>query len=434
MNLGVGLWQQQTLKLTMTHELSQAIALLQYSAQELTSFLESKALENPLITLKGTPIENGYKKLTTERKKSEWIEQIIDKSESMEDYLLSQINVNEYSRIQLLMIKTIIRNLDENGYFRWDIEDIAMKWNVSRQMAEESLSVIHDLEPAGIGARNLQECLLLQIQRKNPKNHLAIKIITDYFVLFAERKWINISKKLEVSTTEIQNVFDLIQQLNPKPGLEFSTEQTSYVVPDAIVEVTGNKISVRLWEAAVPKIHFNTTYYKRFSESGDHLVNRFLQQKLQDFQWMMKAVEQRRETLAKVIIKIIERQQEYFLYSPSYLHPMTMKEIAQELEVHESTISRAVREKYVQTPSGMVTLKSFFSSAVPTSYNRNTSSIQVKNTLSKIIAKENKQHPLSDQEIVEILEKKESIVISRRTVAKYREQLGIPSRTNRKRY
>ncbi|MFB6468717.1 RNA polymerase factor sigma-54 [Cytobacillus sp. Hz8] len=434
MNLASGLWQQQALKHTMTQELSQAIALLQYSSQELTSFLESKALENPLFNLKDAPIENGSKKWKAERNKSDWMEQIADKSILLEDQLLSQLNLNKYSRIQLIIIKILSQNLDENGYFRGNLEEISMKMNVSRQLAEECIGIIQGLEPAGIGARNLQECLLIQIRRKSPEDKLALKIITDYFVLFAERKWTNLSKELKVPISEIQHVFDDIQKLNPKPGLTFATEQTHFIIPDAIIEVEKHEISVRLCEASVPKINFNSSYYKMFSGNEDPLVDQFLQEKLQDFQWIMKGIEQRRETLSKVILKIAEKQQEYFLGCPSHLNPMTMKELAQELDVHESTISRAVREKYVQTPTGMVTLKSFFSSAVPTASDKSASSIQVKKKLSLIISAENKKRPLSDQDIVKILEDKESIVISRRTVAKYRNQLGIPSYANRKRY
>lgn len=434
MNLASGLWQQQALKHTMTQELSQAIALLQYSSQELTSFLESKALENPLFNLKDAPIENGSKKWKAERNKSDWMEQIADKSILLEDQLLSQLNLNKYSRIQLIIIKILSQNLDENGYFRGNLEEISMKINVSRQLAEECIGIIQGLEPAGIGARNLQECLLIQIRRKSPEDKLALKIITDYFVLFAERKWTNLSKELKVPISEIQHVFDDIQKLNPKPGLTFATEQTHFIIPDAIIEVEKHEISVRLCEASVPKINFNSSYYKMFSGNEDPLVDQFLQEKLQDFQWIMKGIEQRRETLSKVILKIAEKQQEYFLGCPSHLNPMTMKELAQELDVHESTISRAVREKYVQTPAGMVTLKSFFSSAVPTASDKSASSIQVKKKLSLIISAENKKRPLSDQDIVKILEDKESIVISRRTVAKYRNQLGIPSYANRKRY
>lgn len=434
MNFEAGLWQQQALRHTMTPELSQAIALLQYSAQELHSYLESKALENPLISLKDAPFENGCKKWNAEVNKSEWIEQIVDNSVQLEEQLLIQLNLKCFSRTQISIIKILLQNIDENGYFRGDIGEISMKRNVPEHLIEEALATIQELEPAGIGARNLQECLLIQLRRISPIDKLAIKIISNYFLLFAERKWVNLSKELNVSMAEIQNVFDFIQKLNPKPGSEFATDQIHFVVPDAIIEVTQKGISVRLSEASIPKISFNSSYYNKFYGNEDPLVNSFLQEKLQDFQWIMKGIEQRRKTLYKVVGKITEKQREYFSGCTNHLNPMTMNELAQELDVHESTISRAVRDKYVQTPSGMVTLKSFFSSAIPTRSDKSASSVQVKKSISLIIATENKKSPLSDQEIVKILEEKESIVISRRTVAKYRDQLGIPSWTNRKRY
>ncbi|MCQ6278760.1 RNA polymerase factor sigma-54 [Bacillus sp. EB600] len=434
MNLKAGLWQQQTLKLTMTQELSQAIALLQYSTHELTEFLENKSLENPLITIGAAPGQQRKKKGKAEKSKSDWIEQIADKSFSLEELLLSQLNFKKYSKLQLSTIKTLLEYLDESGYFRGDTEEIAKKRTISKELVEECLKIIQGLEPVGVGARNLQECLLIQIEWEYPDDELAQKIIADHFVLFAEKKWKPLAKELQVSVKEIQDVFDRVQELNPKPCAEFSTDQTYYIVPDAIIEVTSEGVSVRLWEAAIPKINFNESYYKQFSTSGDHQVGKFLQEKMQDFQWIMKSIEQRKETLARVIMKITEKQSEFFLKGPKYLNPMTMKELAQELDVHESTISRAVREKFVQTPSGTIPLKSFFSSTIQTVSDENTSSSQVKNALSLLIEKENKENPFSDQEIVELLKAKEGIVVSRRTVAKYRDQLGIPSSTKRKRY
>lgn len=434
MDLKAGLWQQQTLKLAMTQELSQAIALLQYSAQELTDFLENKALENPLITLQEASNRNRKNKLKAEKKKIDLIEQIADKSFSLEEQLLSQLNLKKYSSQQIMLLRTMMQHLDESGYFRGDINEIAQLKRVPCELVEESLKLIQALEPAGIGARSLQECLLIQLKRENPADDLAEKIIADYFVLFAEKKWRSLSKELKIALQEIQNVFDRIQALNPKPGAKFSGEETQYIIPDAIIQVNSEGISVRLWEAAIPSINFNASYFKKFSAIGDNQVGRFLQDKLQDFQWIMKGIEQRKETLAKVIIKITEKQPDFFLKGPNYLFPMTMKELAQELDVHESTISRAVREKYVQTPFGTLPLKSFFTSTIQTISEESTSSAQVKDALAKLIEKENKQKPLSDQDIVGILKNQEGIMVSRRTVAKYREQLAIPSSSKRKRY
>lgn len=434
MNFRTGLWQQQTLKLTMTQELSQAIALLQYSSQELTNFLESKALENPLITLRETSSGRLYKKGHANPDKSDWIERIADKSFSIEDQLFSQLNIRKYSGIQLCILKTIIQYLDENGYFRGDIGEISKQKNVPKTTVEECLAVIQGLDPAGIGARNLQECLLIQLKRRSPADQLAIQMISDYFALFAERKWVQLANELGITTSKIQNIFDSIQELNPKPGMCFAADQTHFIVPDALFKVTESGISIHLYEAAAPNITFNSTYYQQFSKSQDQLVKKFLQEKLQDFQLINKGLEKRRDILIKVIMKIAEKQPEYFLKGPNHLNPLTMNELAQELGVHESTISRAVREKYVQTPSGTVPLKSFFSSSIQTISHKNASATQVKNVISLMISKENKKNPLSDQEIAELLKTKESIVISRRTVAKYRDQLGIPSSTIRKRY
>jgi RNA polymerase sigma-54 factor len=393
-----------------------------------------RKIENPFITIGDAQSRNRKKKGKTDKNKTDWIEQIADKSFSLEEQLLSQLNFKKYSKLQLSIIRTLLEYLDENGYLRGDLKEIAEQRKVSTELVEDCLMIIQGLEPVGVAARNLQECLLIQMEWEYPDDELAQKIITDHFELLAEKKWKLLAKELQVSMKQIQDVFDKIQELNPKPCAKFSSDHTHYIVPDAIIEVTSEGISVRLWESAIPKINFNESYYTQISMSGDRQVGKFLQEKFQDFQWIMKSIEQRKETLARVIMKITEKQPEFFLKGPQYLNPMTMKELAQELDVHESTISRAVREKFVQTPSGTISLKSFFSSTIQTVSDENTSSSLVKNTIARVIEKENKQTPFSDQEIVEMLKAQEGIVVSRRTVAKYRDQLGIPSSTKRKRY
>jgi RNA polymerase sigma-54 factor len=430
MDLKTG-WQQQSLKLAMTQELTQAIALLQYSAQELTAFLENKALENPLLTVKNTDFRSRRK---PEKDKTDWIEQIADKTFSIEEYLLSQLNIKGYSVDQIDIIKVLIQNLDESGYMREDLSELAKRNNIPVERVEESLSIIQTLEPAGIGARNLKECLYIQLKRKDPANEIALTIIAECFTLFVERKWKTISKDLQVSMNQIQDVSDRIKLLNPKPCAGFAHVPTEYIIPDAIIESTIDGLSVRLYNDLIPKISLNEKYYKKFSLSGDQQVCRFLQDKFSDYQWIMKSIEQRKETLTKVILQIIKMQPDFFRKGPEFLNPMTMKEIAQELHVHESTISRAVREKYVQTPVGTFSLKSFFTSMIQTVSEDNTSSSQVKNAISALIKQENKQSPFSDQEIVDRLKGDEGIVVSRRTIAKYRDQLGIPSSAKRKRF
>ncbi|WP_066258752.1 RNA polymerase factor sigma-54 [Neobacillus drentensis] len=439
MNLKAGLWQQQTLKLAMTQELSQAIALLQYSAHELTAFLEDKALENPLLQIDNSNIKPMNPLIDRNRRKhqkaeKDWIDQIADKPFSLEDYILSQLKITNLSAEQSRVIRHLIQNLDENGYFLGDQTEIAQRLRVDEDLVEECLAIIQTLEPAGIGARNLQECLLMQIYYLNPDNELAQKIIADYFIPFAEKKWKPIAKELKVTLKELQEVFDEIQTLNPKPGAILGKEATTYIIPDAIVEQSSDGLTVRMSDELLPRISLNEQYYHKFKDQ-DQQVSRFLQDKLQDYQWIQKSIEQRKETLTRVVAKIIEKQASFFQKGSQYLVPMTMKEVAAELDIHESTVSRAVREKYVQTPIGTFGLKTFFTSTIQTiSEDENTSSTQVKKKIATLIEKENKQKPLSDQEIVEQLKRDEGMVVSRRTIAKYRDQLGISSSSKRKRF
>ncbi|MEH7439202.1 RNA polymerase factor sigma-54 [Neobacillus drentensis] len=439
MNLKAGLWQQQTLKLAMTQELSQAIALLQYSAQELTTFLEDKVLENPLMQLENSTVKPMNPLIDRNRRKHQkeeknWIEQIAERPFSLEEHLLSQLKLTNLSTEQLKVIRHLILHLDENGYFAGDLNEIAESLLVEVELVEECLAVIQTLEPAGIGARNLQECLLMQLYYQNPNNELAQTIITHYFVPFAEKKWRQISKELQVTLKEIQDLFDQIQLLNPKPGAFLREEAPSYIIPDAIVERTAAGLEVRMFDDSLPRISFNESYFKKFKDQ-DQQVSKFLNDKVQDYQWILKAIEQRRETLTRVIGKIVEKQTVCLLKGMQYLEPMTMKEIATELDIHESTVSRAVREKYIQTPLGTFPLKSFFTSTIQTvADDESTSSTQVKNEISNLIEQENKEKPLSDQDIVGLLKENSGIVVSRRTIAKYREQLGIQSSSKRKRF
>lgn len=440
MDLKAGLWQQQSLKLAMTQELTQAIALLQYSAQELSAFLENKALENPLLQVENkhiqpiNPLIDRNRRKHTKNTENDWIEQIAAKSSSSEDQLLNQLNLRKYSSTQLKIIKHLIENLDVNGYLTSEPAEIAEKLGVHLELVEESIIVIQTLEPAGIGAKNLQECLLIQLERENLKDDLALTILTRYFVPFAEKKWKQIAKELQIPLQKIQEIFDTVQQLNPRPGAVLEQDNASYIIPDAIVERFGNGFSVRLCDDILPKVSFNDHYYQKLTTTKDPQVSRFLQDKVQDYQWIMKSIEQRKETLTRVVGKIVEKQTRFFENGKEYLVPMTMKEIAGELDIHESTVSRAVKEKYVQTPIGTFPLKSFFTSTIQTVSNENTSSSQVKNEIASMIGNEDKNRPLSDQDIVEQLKNSQGIVLSRRTVAKYRDQLGIPSSSKRKRF
>lgn len=443
MNLKAGLWQQQTLKLAMTQELTQAIALLQYSTQELTSFLENKALENPLLQVDTGNIKTmdpQFDRMKKTRKKVEkdkqsWIEQIGSQSKiSLEEMLYAQMNTARINATEKRIIKELLFHIDVNGYLCIDAKEIAPKLQVSEEEIENCILMIQDLEPIGIGARSLSECLYIQLKKLEVRNELAETIVQEHFSMFAEKKWKELSKLLGIKLAEIQEIFDLVQTLNPRPAAEFQQEHAVYVVPDVVVKWEGDSFSISIFDEMIPKIQFNDQYYQKFSSYNDQQVNKFLQEKQQDYQWIVRSLEQRKQTLTKVAVKMVEKQNDFFIKGPSYLKPMTMREISEELDIHESTVSRAVREKYVQTPFGTFELRSFFSSTIQTISNEATSSQQVKNAIAKLVEEEDKQKPLSDQVIVELLEENEGIVVSRRTIAKYRDQLGIPSSSKRRRF
>jgi RNA polymerase sigma-54 factor len=434
MNFKQGLFQQQTLKLQMTQELSQAIALLQYSTQELTSFLEEKANENPLIQIDPTavpvnPLRDRKRKakVASATVDNDWIEQIGDCKQSLSDHLISQIPLDEKIKPLRPTIERLIRNLDENGY-------IMMPNLQAEHKLDCCLEILQAMEPPGIGARSLQECLLLQLKRRPSTPQLAITLVEHHFQPFAEKKWKDLASKLQVSLTDIQAAFDLLQTLDPRPGAKFSSDQTAFIVPDVVVDWDGTEFIITIYDELLPKLSLNADFYQRYSNATDKQVSRYIDNQFQQFHWLQKSLEQRKDTLQKVALKIVEKQTDFFKKGQGYLKPMIMKEIAEELDIHESTVSRAVREKYVQTPFGVFELKSFFTSTIQTTNEESTSSTQVKAEIKKYIDAEDKLKPLSDQEIVEILKDKEGIVVSRRTVAKYREQLKIPSSSKRRRY
>jgi RNA polymerase sigma-54 factor len=439
MDFNQGLFQQQTLKLTMTQELSQAIALLQYSTQELSAFLESKALENPLIQIDSTvvpvnPLADRKRKrhATSTMIQNDWLQQIGENKNSLTEHVLSQIPIIEEFKPLHQAFTHLIDYLDVNGYITIDNTELTKRYTT--EQIEACLQHLHAMEPAGIGARSLQECLLIQLKRMPKPHQLAITLVEEHFQPFAEKKWKDLASKLQISLAEIQSAFDILQTLDPRPGSKFSHEQTSFIVPDVVVIWDGQNYSITVFDELLPKVSFNDSFYQQYANTDDKQVSRYIDNQFQNYQWIQRSLEQRKETLQRVALKIVEKQPEFFKNGPNNLKPMIMKEVAEELEIHESTVSRAVREKYVQTPFGIYELKSFFTSTIQTTSEESTSSTQVKNAITKLTETENKLKPLSDQDIVDILKSKEGMVLSRRTVAKYRDQLGIASSSKRRRY
>ncbi|MCA1031538.1 RNA polymerase factor sigma-54 [Bacillus timonensis] len=438
MDMKAGLFQQQTLKLAMTKELTQAITLLQYSSIELAAFIQQQAIENPIIEIKDRP----YNQRTTRKiikssghvKKENPIDYISIESESIQNVLRTQIAYLKVSSNIKRIAEYVIEMMDDNGYLTATTNEISDQLSVNNPLIiDYVIELIQGLEPAGVGARNLQECLLLQLKRLPTRLPLAEKIIEDYFQSFADKSWTTISKEINVPMSDIQKVLDIIQTFNPKPGTQFQREAPVYIIPDLKVEMENDRCFLTVNDEYTPTIFLNKDLIKNTS-ANDVSAQAYLEEKKNQYEWLIKSLEQRKITLYNVMNVIISIQKEFFIKGPQFLKPLTMKIVADELGIHESTVSRAVKQKYVQTPYGVFEMKYFFRSGLQSNYEGDASSLEVKEKLKLLIDHENKNKPLSDQGIVDILEKENGIIVSRRTISKYRDQLGIPGSSKRKRF
>ncbi|MFS0822010.1 RNA polymerase factor sigma-54 [Bacillus sp. 1P02SD] len=429
-----GLFQQQSIKLVMTKELTQAITLLQYSSLDLTKFLEEQTLENPLIDVKPSDFDRPKKMKVTKDTYTNPIDYIGKKETTLYEHLLTQLSYTKINNTKKRMGEYIIQLLDSNGYLYFPTEEIARDLNTDTETIENAIRIVQSLDPIGVGARSLQECLLLQLKALPKRNSLAETIIQDHFERFAEKSWKEIAKDLNVKLFDIQQVFDFIQTLKPRPGAAFHGGEAHYIVPDFDILVEDGVVSMKMQDSYLPKVSLNLQYYQHFLEEKDSKTKSYLQEKVDQCQWIMRSLEQRKMTLQNVMSEIIKRQMDFFIKGPAHLKPLIMSDVADALDIHESTVSRAVKDKFVQTPFGIYEMKYFFSRNIQTTGETDTSSTQVKNVIKQMIEEENKEKPLSDQEIVSILEEKHGILVSRRTIAKYRDQLNIPSSTKRKRY
>jgi len=263
---------------------------------------------------------------------------------------------------------------------------------------------------------------------------IASAILQDYFELFAEKKWKFISKQLGITLQDIQEVFDFVQTLDPRPCSGFTYEKPSYIVPDVFVEQEHGQLVVKMVNQSWSNLSYNANYYSNLAALKDKQVNQFLQEKNQEFQWIAKGIQQRRETIYKVMTVIADKQPSCLMKGFSYLKPMTMREIADELGIHESTVSRAVKDKFVQAPIGTIEMREFFSSSLQSLDSDDVSAREAKNAIKYLIENEDKKKPISDQQIADTLKVNKSTLLTIRTVAKYRDQLNIPSSSKRKRF
>lgn len=429
------LLQEQRLKLALTKELTQAIELLQYSALELRSILYEQSLENPFLEIKDSKFTTQYKPSINKKDERNWIENVSKPSETLATHLTAQLHTMSLSPKMRQMMEYLIASLDDDGYLRIDMEEAARLLAVSEEELEETVRLLQSLEPAGVGARSLQECLLLQLQRLPVRHELAEKVVAEHFTAFAEKAWKTLAKQLQVKVSDLQEVWDLIRTLEPRPGSHYTTIDPHFIVPDLIVERRGSDIYVWLNDEFLPEIIWNYAYEKKMAGRCDEQTESFIKEKYRQFMWLTKSLEQRKQTLVHVAKEVMERQKQCLEEGMEALKPLTMREVAEVLNIHESTVSRAVKNKYVQTPFGTVELRRFFTSSLSSvTDDEEASAAKTKALIRQLIDAENKRDPLSDQKIADILGEKHGIAISRRTVAKYREQLHLPSSAKRKRY
>ncbi|OEF99693.1 RNA polymerase sigma-54 factor [Vulcanibacillus modesticaldus] len=443
MEMNYGLFQQQTQKLFMTKELRQAITLLQYPTIELTEFLYEEIVNNPVFEIDDKELaryeyfyRNQYKsrsiKYSSEEDFNIW-EKISVHEISLEEHLLEQARFLSLRKKDYEILKFLIGSLDESGYLKVPLDEVGKRFQISVADVNRVLRILQSLEPKGIGARDLKESLLLQLKAIDPIDYQAIEIVEHHLSDLAERKFTKIAKKLQITTQEVQLLFDFIRTLSPKPAMGFNGgELPRYIIPDVILEFVDDEFVVIVNDAMLPRLKINP-YYRQYllnNPKGDQ-TSKYIIEKFHSAEWLIKSIEQRRNTLYKVTNAIIKHQVSFF--KNHSLKPLKLREIADEIGMHESTVSRAVNQKYLQTPLGIFELKYFFSTGLSTSDGDVTSSENVKKLLQEIIDNEDKRKPLSDQKIANLLNKK-GINISRRTIAKYRDELGILSSSARKRY
>ena len=372
--------------------------------------------------------------------------------ESLSEFLLEQLRLRELPEKQVKIAEYIIGNLDDDGYLRRDLsaiaDDLVFQAGVEADEAEveQVLRIIHDFEPAGIGARDLKECLLVQLNKreKTEATRLALRILNSYFEDFTRKRYERILKTLDITEEELKQAIREITLLNPKPGSSWGdTMETamSQVVPDFVVEANNGELTLSMNNRGVPDLRINQEYAEMFQDYAGNKANQtadrrdavqFVKQKLDAAQWFIDAIRQRNETLQRTMETIICLQREFFLTGDeTTLRPMILKDVAERTGYDISTISRVSNSKYVQTNFGVYPLKYFFSESMQTDTGEEISTREVKKIMKDHVDAEDKRHPLTDEELAAIL-KEAGYVIARRTVAKYREQLGIPVARMRK--
>ena len=472
---------RQSQRVVMTPLLQQAIQLLQLSTLELQEVVQKELLENPLleelpetpetpetpegqstaespttpttepITPEIPPRENDERatddlpfdlnavmfddheerSLVAQEDRDDLpFENMVRSVSSLADHLEEQLRFATEDPTVRHIGAEIIGNLDEDGYLRAEVSEIATRCGVSADKVEPVLAMVQAFDPTGVAARGIQECLLIQLKSDANPDPVSVEIVEAYFEDLTRRRYPDIARALRLSLDRVMESVEEIMGLEPKPGRRFGGNDSRYIVPDVVVYKMGTEYVVVLNEDGIPRLRVNSLYRSLLRNSGDE-AKQYVEQKLRSAVWLIKSVDQRQRTLRKVTQSIVKFQREFLDKGITHLRPLSLRDVGEDIGMHESTISRVTTNKYVETPQGLFELKFFFHSGIASGDGEMVSSVSVKKMIQDHLANEDPAKPLSDQEVAQVL-KGRGLVIARRTVAKYREELGIlPSHQRR---
>jgi RNA polymerase sigma-54 factor len=365
-------------------------------------------------------------------------ENIISSTQTLHEHIYWQVKMAGFSENESLAADAIIAHIDDDGYLKVPLTQIAEEEKIDINDLEDALSLIHEFDPPGVGARDLKECLLIQAKLLEEDTNDLVMLINNHLKDLEKKNYEAIAKGLNRSMEEVIEICKIIYAMEPKPGRSYSGNDTHYVTPDVYVYKVGDEYSVSLNEDGLPKLRISNFYKNMLkggaNPTGDQKASEYIQEKLKSAVWLIKSIHQRQRTIYKVTDSIVKHQREFFEKGAGFLKPMVLRDIANDIGMHESTVSRVTTAKYVHTPQGIYELKYFFNSGISSSDGgEELASESVKLKLKEIVSKEDPKKPLSDQKLVELL-RKEGIEIARRTVAKYRDVLKILPSSQRKKY
>ena len=454
MELGLNLRQTQNL----SPQMMQAMEILQMGSQELLEYIQETLQENPVLESEESRLPTESAEDALLRRKLEWLnssdrqnrwyhrEDARDLSdiipgamdadpgeESLYYYLRSQISFETLDGELAAAVICVLESLNANGWLDEPCADLALHAGVREETVERAVAVVQGLEPAGVGARSLSECLCIQLRQRGEKG-LPLTIASRYLEEMGKDHYNLIARETGATREEIQQACKVIRSLNPRPGSNFAPRETlGCITPDLVVVKFEDHFEILSNDYYFPTLRLSSYYHRLMKETEEPEVREYLTGKVRQAKWVLRSVEQRKSTLLSCAECILRRQEAFFRDGPGHLRPLTLADVAEMLEVHESTVSRAVKDKYVQCMYGVFPLGYFFSRAVPAAGGEAVSAEQAKAVLRSLIDGENRQKPLSDQKLSQLLAGR-GIGISRRTVAKYRDEMGIPSTSGRKEF